>query len=269
MKEVAIREEVGMETMIRDIETMQTLCGQLLKTKHYATMGEAGIFAIVQKARSLGINPLEALNGGLYYVQGKVGMSTEMMASLIRQRGHSITKDAKSDNNICILHGRRCDTGDTWTVVFSMEDAKRAGLAKGMYDKYPSIMLYNRAMSILARQLFPDIIKGAGYTKDELIEATRAAPEAQPIQAEFEPVVQTITEAQADELIEILGECDEAYREQVMAFLKRPPLSLSSLYDLPVGLYDRVKGAALKKRAEASLKVISEAMREEIVEAVI
>jgi len=240
--------EDSTEVVMRDIESIQALCQQLMKTKHYAAMGEAGIFAVVQKAKSLGINPLEALNGGLYYVQGRVGMSSEMMASLIRLRGHSITKDEKSDNGLCVLHGRRSDTGDTWTVSFSMEDARRAGLARGMYDKYPGVMLYNRAMSMLARQLFPDIIKGAGYTRDELVEITRSAPAVEATRDEvYEPEVKVITEEQGDELVELLSECEEEYREQVMSFLKRAPLSVTSLYDLPVGLYDRVRGAALKK----------------------
>src|SRR6188768_2288966 len=130
--QVAIREEGGFDTILKDVEVMQNMCAQLMKSKHYQVMGEAGIFAIVQKARSLNINPLEALNGGLYYINGKIGMSSEMMASLIRQAGHSIVKDPKSDDKICILLGKRRDNGDTWHVSFSMEDAKRAGLAKNM-----------------------------------------------------------------------------------------------------------------------------------------
>ena len=161
-------DEIGKQLV--EVESTQKMCQALLKTPHYAKMGSEGIFAIISKARSLGMDLIEALNGGLYYVQGKVGMPAESMAALIRQKGHSITKDAKSSNDVCILHGKRGDNGDTWIISFSMEDAKRAGLAKNMYEKYPGTMLYNRAMSFLARQLFPDVIRGAGYTFDELKE---------------------------------------------------------------------------------------------------
>ena len=157
--QLTIREEMSFDLILKDVESMQNMCASLLKTKHYQQMGEAGLFAIVQKAKSLNLNPIEALNGGLYFVQGKVGMTAELMNSLIRQAGHSITKDPKSNETICILHGKRINNGDIWTVSFSIEDARRAGLLKNMYDKYPSIMLYNRAMSMLARQLFPDVIK--------------------------------------------------------------------------------------------------------------
>ena len=153
MNEVAIRQN-NFDVALNDIESTQKVCEKLMKTPHYSKLGQDGIYAVVAKAKSLNINPVEALNGGLYYVQGKVGMSAEMMAALIRQAGHSITKDPKSNESIVILHGRRADNGDTWMTSFSLDDAKRAGLLKNIYDKYPGIMLYNRAMSMLARQLF-------------------------------------------------------------------------------------------------------------------
>src|SRR5208282_4370469 len=152
-----------------DIEQTQNAVKKLLQTKHYQALGEAGIFAIIQKAKSLKINAVDALGGGLYFTNGKVGMSAEMMNTLIRSHGHSITKDTKSNDQICILHGKRADNGDTWTESFSIEDAKRAGIFKDAtpWGKYPRNMCFNRALSNLARQLFPDVIKGC-YEIDEL-----------------------------------------------------------------------------------------------------
>lgn len=247
--QVQHKDEVCFDTILSDIETMQKMSKQLMQSKHYAAMGEAGIFAIVQKAKSLGINPLEALNGSLYYVQGKVGMSTEMMASLIRQQGHSIIKDPKSDNTICILHGRRKDNGDTWTVSFSMQDAQKAGLAKNMYDKYPATMLYNRACSTLARQLFPDIIKGTGYTLEELHEIKNNSPiiKDEPI------VVQKISDAQFQALNDMIGE-DDTYREKVMKFLNQS-LRINSLFELPENMYDRVMAGAQRNEQERLKKI--------------
>ena len=155
--------------LLADIDQMQNACKKLMQTKHYQAMGEAGIFAIIQKAKSLKINAIDALGGGLYFTNGKVGMSAEMMNTLIRSHGHSITKDTKSNDNICILHGKRADNGDTWTESFSIDDAKRAGIFKENtpWGKYPRNMCFNRALSNLARQLFPDVIKGC-YEIDEL-----------------------------------------------------------------------------------------------------
>ena len=155
--------------LLGDIEQTQQAVRKLLQTKHYQQLGEAGIFAIIQKAKSLKISPVDALGGGLYFTNGKVGMSAEMMNTLIRSHGHSITKDTKSNDSVCILHGKRSDNGDTWTESFSIEDAKRAGIYKDAtpWGKYPRNMCFNRALSNLARQLFPDVIKGC-YEIDEL-----------------------------------------------------------------------------------------------------
>ena len=136
--EIVIRNN-EFELAITEIQSTEKMCEMLMKSKHYQKMGQDGIYAIIAKAKSLNINPLEALNGGLYYVQGKVGMSSEMMASLIRQSGHSIVKDQKSNDDCCILHGKRADNGDTWTISFSVANAKQAGLFKNMYEKYPSV----------------------------------------------------------------------------------------------------------------------------------
>ena len=241
-------DEVSRQLM--EVESTHKMCQALLKTPHYAKMGNEGIFAIISKARSLGMDSIEALNGGLYYVQGKVGMPAESMAALIRQRGHSITKDSKSSNEICILHGKRGDNGDTWTISFSMDDAKRAGLAKNMYDKYPGTMLYNRAMSFLARQLFPDVIRGAGYTFDELKEiASNQFPSCKE-EKNVEVIIEYITQEQADELREILNGCDPEYYSQVMSHLKKSVFNVDSIERIPQTLFERVKKAAILKYQE-------------------
>lgn len=167
-KELVVSQQENFD-LLSDIDQTQSAVKKLLQTKHYQAMGEAGIFAIIQKAKSLKINPVDALGGGLYFTNGKVGMSAEMMNTLIRQHGHSITKDQKSNDVICILHGKRADNGDTWTESFSIEDAKRAGIYndKTPWGKYPRNMCFNRALSNLARQLFPDVIKGC-YEIEEL-----------------------------------------------------------------------------------------------------
>lgn len=167
---VVQRGEYDFAKFAQEVELMTKVCKQLMGTKHYQSLGEAGIFAILQRSKALNIDPFDALNGGLYYINGKVGMSTELMASLIRRAGHEVIKDPASDDKTCILIGRRCDNGNQWTITFTMEDATKAGLNRNMYAKYPATMLYNRAMSTLARQLFPDVIKGAAYEKDELEE---------------------------------------------------------------------------------------------------
>ena len=250
--QLTTREEMSFDVILKDVETMQSMCASLMKSKHYQAMGEAGLFAIVQKAKTLNIHPLEALNGGLYYVQGKVGMSSELMASLIRQSGHSIIKDPKSDNTVCILHGKRSDNGDTWTTTFSLEDAKRAGLLKNMFEKYPSVMLYNRAMSMLARQLYPDVIKGAGYTLEELKEIKENTPSAK-VEPMEEVKEERISQSQIDELTEVFSMCDPSYVIKVWGSLRKS--GINSAEDIPCSLFDRLMSAANKNKTECQAKL--------------
>lgn len=241
-----------------EVENTKKMCELLMKTPHYSKLGSEGIFAIVSKAKSLGMDQIEALNGGLYYVQGKVGMPAETMAALIRQKGHSIRKDEKSNDQVCILHGKRADTGDTWTIRFSMDDAKRAGLLKNMYEKYPQAMLYNRAMSFLARQLFPDIIKGAGYTLDELKEIAYSKSDMNPIENKDESNIDLISQEQANELAAALSECDPEYQKNFWNFLKKQVAGIESLDQLPLSMYDRIRSAVYRKRDEHRETLVKE-----------
>lgn len=58
-----------------------------------------------------------------------------------------------------------------------------------------------------------------------------------------------ISSEKADELIEILEECDSKYQNQVMTSVKG--LGFSNLYDVNQEVYDKIKAAALKKRQES------------------
>ncbi len=156
-----------------EVQETQKLCQFLIQTPHYRKIGSEGIYAIIQKAKSIGIDPLDALNGSFYFVHGKVELTSTMMNDLIRRKGHSITKDKKSDDKICILHGKRKDNGDTWCESFSIEDALQAGIYQNQWLKYPKDMLFARALSRLARQLFPDVIKGC-YVQEEISQAVES-----------------------------------------------------------------------------------------------
>src|SRR6266403_4249392 len=193
-----------------ELEQTQKMCATLMKTPHYARMGEVGIFTILQKARSVGLNPLDALHGGMYFVNGKLELAANTMNYMIRQKGHSITKDPKSNNHICILRGKRADNGDTWTSSFSIDEAKKAGIYKNVWEKYPDDMLFARALTRLARQLFPDVTKGC-YVEGEISQAVDAERAPNQNKAELEVVPNPeplITIDQAHELEKVLNDCD-------------------------------------------------------------
>lgn len=166
-----------------------TMAKQAVESKMYKGIGEqAGVMMIMLAARELGIPAMQALNGGLNIIQGKVEISARMMSALIRKAGHKIAITENTDN-ICTLLGTRCDTGETLSVSFTVADAQKAGLIKpnGGWTKFPKDMCFARALSRLARQLFSDVI-GIGYVEGE-IKATEAEvilpEEIQPL--EYDP----------------------------------------------------------------------------------
>ena len=258
--ELVIHNENDFNKQLAEFDKIQDTCKKLMATKHYAALGEHGIHAIMARAKALGIHPFEALNGGFHCINGKVGMSTEMMAALVRQRGHSITKDSKSTNECVILHGKRADNGDMWTCIFSRADAEAAGLWNtATWKKYPQVMLYNRCMSMLFRQLFPDLSLGAGYVEDELKEITRTGdyakglPEAEseevkPLYITEKPKIDT-TPINADQLkaLNFFIDNDSDYLKSVMDRLHAiKTVEIKTLADIPVQMFDKVLADAKK-----------------------
>lgn len=222
---------------------MNQLCESLLKTPHYKKMGSEGIFAIVQKANSLGLDPFDALNGGLYIAQGKVMMPSETMNRLVRLAGHSIVKDIKSDDKICILHGKRVDNGDTFSESFSIDDAKRAGIYKenSPWGKYPKAMLFARALSMLARQLFPDVICGC-YVEGEIpADVTQMGQDVAQMDTPAEVVSeqQFINEEQMAELSALIGHRTEFF-DRLHAFY-------GEMSNIPASAFGKLKANLMKQ----------------------
>jgi len=175
----------------------------IAKTAHASGLysgigGEAKIMMILLAAKELGVGPCQALNGGIWAIQGRIEVSARLMNGLIRRAGHSI-KVVTSTDTECILLGTRSD-GDSFQCAFTMEDAIKAGLAgSNVWKKYPGDMLYNRCMSRLGRRLFSDVI-GQCYIEGEIKEAKEIEKKERELaQAEYEEIkhnpetLQTIT----------------------------------------------------------------------------
>lgn len=247
-KELSVRDDY-----LSELANTQKLCNILMQTPHYAKMGPEGIFAIVETAKSLDVDPRLALGGGLYYVRGKVEMQARMMNALIRARKHSVTRDKKSDETICILHGKRADNGDTWTESFSIQDAQRAGLmGNPVWKNYPKDMLFARALSRLARQLFPDII-GNCYVEGEIsLEPTEAdkmiSEVAQLPQIDGpDQVTKTLSEEQHKNISFFLNQVPE-YKQTIVDFLAKK--GISNLWEMPVEMYEKIVQKAQEKIAQ-------------------
>lgn len=178
-----------------EMVVFNTMAEQAVNSKMYRGIGDkSGVMMIMLAARELGLPPFQSLNGGLNIINGKVEISARMMSALIRKCGHKFSIQSSTDKE-CILVGTRGDTGETQSTSFSISEAQLAGLIKpgGGWSKWPKDMLFARALSRLARQLFSDVI-GMGYVEGEIggreVTPTRDEPEflvVEELPEQFEP----------------------------------------------------------------------------------
>jgi hypothetical protein len=108
-------------------------------------------------------------------INGRPTLDAQGMVSLVRRAGHSLI--GGSDESRAEVVGVRRDTGDTMKVTFTIEDAKRAGLVRSNspWTKFPKSMLWARAVSQLARELFADVLLGMSYVPEEMEAVTGVA----------------------------------------------------------------------------------------------
>lgn len=125
------------------------------------------IIAVSLIGREMGLSPMLAMQY-IHVIEGRPSVKPELMNARIRAAGHRI-EVGEWTHESCTLKGTRSD-GESMTVTFTMADAQRAGLvkAKGNWERFPKAMLWARALSMLARALFPDVIIGASYVPEEL-----------------------------------------------------------------------------------------------------
>lgn len=195
-----------------EMSVYQTMAKQAANSKMYRGIGdENGLIVIMLAARELGIPPLQALNGGLHLIQGKVEISARMMSALIRKGGHSITVKECSDE-VCVLVGKRADNGDQATVEYSFEEAKTAGLVKkgGGWEKHTKDMLFARALSRLSRQLFSDVV-GVGYVEGEISKSDAKPSQIAP--EELQEATEDLEAYKTDALKDVSDDMKDAYVE--------------------------------------------------------
>lgn len=181
------------KTNIEPMNNLREMAKIAANSKKYGEYDEHTILNIMYSARDLGISPFKALNGGFYIVKGKICMSTALMADRIRAAGHSI-KIPEWDSEKCVVIGIRADNGDSVRFEYSHKDAQLAGLTSETWRKYPKNMLYNRAMSTLARVLFPDVI-GNCYSEDEKEDIIKNNPEPIKIEIPAEKVEEIVQDS--------------------------------------------------------------------------
>ena len=203
---------------------------------------------VMLTAKDLGISPMKAINGGFYVVNGKISMSTALMTDRIRKEGHSI-KIPEWTSQKCVVIGVRKDNGDSVKFEFTMEDAQIAGLVNSAtWKKFPKQMLYNRAMSTLARTLFSDVV-GNAYSEDEKWDIMNVPAEKRPLEDADQDIEIKSAAPELDESEKMLAEeiatlaslvdmLDEESRNNFISWIKKT-YNATNLQEIPRSCYDK------------------------------
>lgn len=123
---------------------------------------------IALKGREVGIPMMQAFSH-IHVVDGKPGFSAELMLALIYKNcPGAIANYVTTDEKRCEVEA--CRPGHKATrFAFTIEEARQAGLLnKNNWKSYPAAMLRARAVSAMARAVFPDAIMGCSHTPEEL-----------------------------------------------------------------------------------------------------
>jgi hypothetical protein len=221
---------------IEEMNSLITLSEHAFNSKFCEKLGgKSAIFTIMARAKEIGMPPLEAIMGGMNIIQGKVEISPRAMNAMIRRAGHKL-EILECNGMKCTIRGTRKDTGETLTVSYTIEDAKRANIYKGAWVTYPDDMNFKSALSKIARRLFADIIS-TSYVEGEIlreekdVETPRASTEKIiEVSVQKEPIVQSekiegddplIMEEQILQIEDMIGD-DKELEERVLHFFEVP-----------------------------------------------
>lgn len=142
----------------------------------------SAICAAILFGDEVGLGPMQSL-AQIAVIEGKPTLSAEAQRALILAAGHSFTVEESTTTRVTVA-GRRRDEDRTVRVTWTMDDAKRAGIAgRHNYRTYPRQMLLARATAELARAIFADAIGGLAASEELEGDPDAAAPETPPADA--------------------------------------------------------------------------------------
>jgi hypothetical protein len=126
------------------------------------------VLAAILTGRELGIPPMQALRE-ISVIEGKPSLSANLLLARLREGGVEIL-GSESNDELTRIRARRRDTGEVAEVEWTLEEARRAGLAeKANWKRYPSDMMFARCVGRLARRLGSDLIGAAmPYSSEEV-----------------------------------------------------------------------------------------------------
>ncbi len=119
----------------------------------------------------IGLTPMQALLG-MHMIEGRPTLAADTIVALIVRRT-DVCEYWRSIESTPERHTietkRRGEEFQPVRRTWTLDDAKRASLTgKTIWQRYPSDMLRHRCATALAREVFPDVIAGMSYTREEI-----------------------------------------------------------------------------------------------------
>lgn len=182
-------------TLTEAMEFAKIIASSDMVPKDYA--GKPGnVLIAVQTGLEIGLKPMQALQG-IALINGRPGVWGDAMWALILSHPEYVdSTETVTDTKATITLERRGRT--PVTVVFTIEDAKKAGLAgkAGPWQTATKRMLQMRARGFACRDLFADALKGIKSveelrdygpepTERDITPGTAAAPETAAVPGEL------------------------------------------------------------------------------------
>jgi len=138
----------------------------------------ANVLWTMEMADGLDLTLAQAVNG-VVVINGQPSLKAETMRALVMRAGHRFRVDTQTDAACVVSVARREYPDDVQQFTYSSDDAKRAGLTGGNWQKHPKAMLLARATSSACRAVFPDVIQGF-MAPEEVVEYGRPTTPAPP-----------------------------------------------------------------------------------------
>ena len=129
---------------------------------------EAQAIVKVMAGAELGLPPFASMSG-INIIKGKPALGSNVVATLVKNDPRYNYRIQVCDNTTCTLEWYE-NNKPVGVATFTMDEAKKAGLAgKDNWTKYPSDMLFARAITRGARRFAPGVFGGSPvYTPEEM-----------------------------------------------------------------------------------------------------
>lgn len=236
-------------TMRTDSLDTLTVAKMLAESGFFGEVKDAGkALAKILAGAELGVGPIASLMG-VYYQQGKVTYSANIMASAVKRSGRYTYRVRELTDKVCRIEFR--EGADVFESAFTLDDAKQGGLTEGPnsgnWKKWPRNMLFARAMSNGCKWYCPDIFGGVTpYTPDELGAEVVVSDDGdmRPVVAE---VVSTPTKAQP--------EPTSTEEERARAMVGPDAATVAALREQAIVRYHQLAAIATETEHAAAAKI--------------